>query len=54
MNKLIYTYALIRALYDQGDDYLDSFWPFAVQALDTSKFIDILNDPEPFHWYWKY
>ena len=27
------TYSLIKALYDEGKDYIDSFWPFVVQAL---------------------
>ena len=40
MNKLIYTYALIRSLYDQGDDYIDSFWPFAIQVLEEKEYID--------------
>ena len=40
----IYTYALIKALYDEGQDYLDSFWPFVVKVIPsnqsvTSRFI---------------
>lgn len=38
VNKLIYTYALIRSLYDQGDDYIDSFWPFAIQVLEEKEY----------------
>ena len=34
---LIYTYALIKALYDEGGDYVDSFWPFAVKAIPQKK-----------------
>lgn len=33
----IYTYALIKALYDEGQDYLDSFWPFVVEAIPSNK-----------------
>lgn len=32
MDGLIYTYALIKTLYDQGEDYIDSFWPFAIKT----------------------
>jgi len=40
MNNLLCTYALIRSLYDQGEDYIDSFWPFAIQVLDAEKYSD--------------
>jgi len=33
----IYTYALIKALYDEGRDYIDSFWPFAVKVIPSRK-----------------
>lgn len=33
MEKALVTYSLIRALYDEGRDYIDSFWPFAIQVL---------------------
>jgi len=33
MERLIYTYALIRSLCDQGEDYIDSFWPFVIKVL---------------------
>jgi hypothetical protein len=29
----IYNYALIKALYDEGEDYLDSFWPFVIMTI---------------------
>ena len=37
MLKSIYTYALIKSLYDQGQDYVDSFWPFAVKIFPADK-----------------
>jgi len=40
MEKLIYTYALIKSLYDQGEDYIDAFWPFVIKALLANKFMD--------------
>jgi len=40
MERLIYTYALIRSLYDQGEDYIDSFWPFVIKVLPPNKFAD--------------
>lgn len=33
----IYTYALIKALYDEGRDYIDSFWPFAVKVIPPKR-----------------
>jgi len=33
----VYTYALIKALYDEGRDYIDSFWPFAVKVIPPRK-----------------
>lgn len=41
MGRLIYTYALIKSLYDRGKDYIDSFWPFAVKVLPRGKFVDL-------------
>jgi DNA-binding PadR family transcriptional regulator/vacuolar-type H+-ATPase subunit H len=41
MANLIYTYALLKALYDQEEDYLDTFWTFAVQGLVTEGFSDL-------------
>jgi len=40
MKRLIYTYALIKSLYDQGEDYIDSFWPFAIKTFPAQKFVD--------------
>jgi hypothetical protein len=33
----IYTYALIKALYDEGEDYIDSFWPIVVKTLPSNQ-----------------
>lgn len=41
MANLVYTYALIKALYDQEEDYLDTFWTFAIQGLGTEGFSDL-------------
>ena len=41
MERLIYTYALIKSLYDQGEDYVDSFWPFAIKLLPVGRFVDM-------------
>lgn len=41
MSRIIYTYALIKSLYDQGEDYIDSFWPFAVMVIPERKFSSI-------------
>lgn len=41
MERLIYTYALIKSLYDQGEDYIDSFWPFVIKALGPNKSSDL-------------
>lgn len=40
MKRLIYTYALIKSLYDQGEDYIDSFWPFIIKASPIDRFMD--------------
>lgn len=37
MSSQLYTYSMIRALYDKGEDYIDSFWPFALNILPTNK-----------------
>ena len=37
MEQALVTYSLIRALYDEGRDYIDSFWPFAIQVLPLDK-----------------
>ena len=44
LNKRVYTYTLIRSLYDQGEDYIDSFWPFTIKVLPTDKKFADLND----------
>jgi hypothetical protein len=33
----LYTYSLIRSLYDQGDDLIDSFWPLVINVLPRDK-----------------
>lgn len=40
MKRLIYTYALIRSLSEQGEDYIDSFWPFVIKVLPPNKFVN--------------
>ncbi len=40
MSGLVYTYALMKSLYDQGQDYLDAFWPFALRALPPAPAAD--------------
>jgi len=40
MNNLLFTYALIKSLYDQGDDYIDSFVPFTIQVIDGNEYSD--------------
>lgn len=37
MEQSLITYSLIRALYDEGRDYIDSFWPFAVRVLSPDR-----------------
>jgi len=37
MNSQIYTYSIVKTLYDRGRDYIDCFWPFIVKVLPTSK-----------------
>lgn len=42
VEKLVYSYALIKSLADQGGDYLDCFWPFAISVLPRDKkFLDV-------------
>jgi len=33
MNKLICTYSLVKTLYEQGKDYIDSFWPLVLKVM---------------------
>ena len=46
MTNRIYTYSLIRAYYDVGKDYIDSFWPFVVCLLskDEEMAIDTIQE----------
>ena len=37
MSTQLYTYSLIRSLYDQGDDIIDSFWPLVINVLPKDK-----------------
>ena len=37
MESRLYTYSLIRSLYDQGDDIIDSFWPLVINVLPQDK-----------------
>lgn len=37
MQSKIYTYALIRCLFNKNEDYIDTFWPFIVNVLPTDK-----------------
>ena len=43
MEKLVYTYALVKSLYDQGKDYIDSFWPFALKVFPVNGNFVALN-----------
>lgn len=43
MNKLIYTYSLVKTLYEQGKDYIDSFWPFVLKIMPRDKTLRNLN-----------
>lgn len=37
MRKQIYAYALIKSFYDNGEEYLDAFWPFAIKVFPADK-----------------
>jgi len=37
MEKLIYTYALAKSLYDQGEDYIDAFWPLTLRVFNINR-----------------
>ncbi|GIV96724.1 MAG: hypothetical protein KatS3mg057_1381 [Herpetosiphonaceae bacterium] len=37
MSKELYTYSMIRTLYDEGEDYIDSFWPFVLAVMPTNR-----------------
>jgi hypothetical protein len=40
MVNSVYNYALMKALYDEGQDYLDSFWPFTIMAIPSNQSVD--------------
>lgn len=40
MEKLIYTYALIKSIFDQEEDYIDAFWPFVIKTFLAGRFMD--------------
>jgi hypothetical protein len=40
MDRLIHTYALIKSLYDQGQEYIDSFLTFAIKVIPSNRFVD--------------
>jgi hypothetical protein len=35
--RALQTYSLIKALYDRGKDYIDSFWPILLQVMPSDK-----------------
>lgn len=37
MLSQLYTYAMIRSLYDREKDYIDTFWPFALKCLPPAE-----------------
>lgn len=37
MDSQIYVYAFVEALYNKGQDYIDSFWPFVLTVLPLDK-----------------
>jgi len=37
VQKQIYTYVLIKCLFNKGEDYIDTFWPFIVNVLPHDK-----------------
>lgn len=37
MADQLYTYSLIKALYDEGKDYVDSFWPLLLVSLPSNR-----------------
>lgn len=40
-NRQVYTYALVKSLYDQGEDYVDAFWPFVIKIFPMDSGIDL-------------
>jgi len=43
MNQLIYTYAMIKSLYDEEQDYLDTFVPFVLKVFKENEYINKKN-----------
>ncbi|MGB9978849.1 hypothetical protein [Methanobacterium sp.] len=43
MDKLIYTYALIKSLYDQEEDYIDCFCPFVIKSFSEKQFLNSVS-----------
>ena len=41
MERLIYTYALVKSHLDQDEDYLDSFWPLVVGQISPATFTEV-------------
>jgi len=41
MERKLYAYALIKSLYDEGEDYLDAFWPFVISVIPLENFKDL-------------
>ncbi len=39
-SRVLYTYALIKSLYDKGGDYVDSFWPFVIKVIPGNEYVD--------------
>lgn len=43
MESLVYTYALMKSLYEQGRDYLDAFWPFTIKVFPSLKSLSCIE-----------
>jgi hypothetical protein len=39
----VYIYALMKSLYDEGSDYLDSFWPLAIRVIPHDNFYSLTS-----------
>ena len=37
MNRIFYAYTLAKTLYEQGKDYVDTFWPFVLKVLPENR-----------------
>jgi hypothetical protein len=37
MSKTLYTYALLKSLYEEKKDYIDGFWPFVLKVLSSAQ-----------------